>query len=193
MKNWIEDINRFGLSRPPIWWLNRLFDFDAELVLIPSRQQALYRLARRKKYSRGIGALAVIDPHADTAMMVQYGLIPVTTMIRYADSWDIDSLLQKLRDRDQWAISGGPSSGKSLEERGEKVAQHIEAHEAKQARTLKQEIRTDMDYRSRDAWRSYQARTGQRNRHARNSGVRVKSIPQPSGSTGQQGIVLATS
>ena len=45
MRNWIEDENRFKLSGPPKWFLQRLKDFDPSLVILPSRQKMAYRLA----------------------------------------------------------------------------------------------------------------------------------------------------
>ena len=182
-KNWITDKNRFGLEKPPAWWLARLFDFDADLVVVPSRQNPWYLLARRAKYSPGIGAIAVLDRHADTAMLATHKLVPVTTMIRYnASTWDIDSILQKLRDRDMWAISGGPASNRSIEERGEKVGRAVEAHEAAQQKQARRAVQNDMWDRSGDAWRSYQARTGQRTKL--NAPVGRRNRPS-SGSTAQ--------
>ena len=46
-KNYIADRNPFNLLPPPEWWLQQLYDYDAQLVVVPSRQDAVYRLARR--------------------------------------------------------------------------------------------------------------------------------------------------
>jgi hypothetical protein len=196
LKNWIADMNRFGLAKPPDWWLQRLHDFDNQLVIIPSRQQALYRIARRKQFSPGVGAMAVLDNQRDTGMLAFHGLVPVTTMIRYADSWDIDSILQKLRDRDMWALSGGPMSGRSANERAERVWTAVEGQEQAQEQQERARQREDLDYRSRDAWRSYQARTGQRSRPTIQSGQRNRpssgSTPQEAMGDGPR-IILATS
>jgi hypothetical protein len=52
----------------------------------------------------------------------------------------------------------------------------------------KQDFLSDTDHRASDAWWSYQARTGQRNHHARNSGLRVKqSTPS---STAGSGLII---
>jgi len=166
LRNWIGDQNRFGLASPPTWWLQRLADFDNQLVIIPSRQEPVYRIARRRQFSPGIGTLALLDTQRDTAMLASYGLVPVTTMIRYAQRWEIDSLLQKLRDRDTWALSGGPMSGRSAAERAERVVGAIEQQEDALAAKERQRMRDDLDYRGKDAWKSYQARTGQRTRLA---------------------------
>jgi hypothetical protein len=195
LSNWIPDINRWNLETPPSWWLQRLFDFDDKLVVIPSRQQMLYRIARRKQLSPGIGPLAVIDNQRDTAMLATHGLVPVTTMIRFASSWDIDAVLLKLRERDMWAVSGGPASGKSAQERAAKVADTIEAHEAAQDAKERTRLRDELDHRSRDAWRSYQARTGQRSRLTTSgpsvNGPTSRSTPQSAMTDGPR-VVLAS-
>lgn len=189
--NWIADKNRYGLETPPTWWLQRLSDFDDQLVVIPSRQQAVYRIARRRQFSPGLGPMAVIDNSMDTGMLALHGLVPVTTMIRYSGAWDIDTVLVKLRDRDTWRISGGPQSGRTSQERANLVADAIEADEDRQVSNERERSRADLDYRSRDAWRSYQARTGQRTRPTVQSGVKSS----PSSGTGQAAtsrIILAS-
>lgn len=167
LKNWIADKNRFGLAKPPAWWLQRLSDFDADLVLVPSRMEPLYRLARRARRSAGIGSMAVLNPEADTAMLAHYKLVPVTTVIRYGSAWDIDTILVKLADRDIWARKNG-----------DKMADEIEAKEAKAEKALKASIRDDMRQRSKDAWRSLQARTGARNKRASDGNIAARESGQ---------------
>jgi hypothetical protein len=188
-------MNRFGLEKPPDWWLQKLHDFDSMLVVIPSRQQPLYRIARRRQFSKGLGTGALLDNSRDTAMLAHYALVPVTTMIRYAQAWDADSVIQKLKDRDTWALSGGPMSGRSAQERADRVANAIEAHEQEQDKRTREGMRADLDYRSRDAWRSYQARTGQRSRPTTQDGTRNRpssgSTPQAAMGDGPR-IILAS-
>jgi hypothetical protein len=195
LPNWIPDLNPWGLEQPPAWWLQRLHDFDDKLVIIPSRQNMLYRIARRKQFSPGIGAIGVLDRHKDTAMLAHHGLVPVTTMIRYSSTWDIDSILVKLRDRDMWRVSGGPTSGLSAQDRAEKVATAIEAHEEEQVQRERNRVHDELDHRSRDAWRSYQARTGQRSRPTISgrsvNGPTSRSTPQAAMTDGPR-IVLAS-
>jgi hypothetical protein len=147
--NFIPDRNPFNLQEPPEWWLKCLYDFDQDLVIVPSRMERLYRLARRARKSPGIGPLAILDRQADTAMLASYRLIPVTSII----SWGVwgTHIFNELRARDLWRAGGAT-----------KYIQTLEAFEAEQERKRKEAIAEGADYRARDAWRSYQARTGQR-------------------------------
>jgi len=159
MTNWIPDINRCKLSAPPEWWLKGLADFDADLVLIPSRQEMfVYRVARRATKSQGIGTavIAAVDRQADTVMLAQHRLVPVTT-IRTMGTWSYNNLYQlthTLADRDIWR-HGGAS----------KVAERLDMNDQQERMKVDATIAADADYRARDAWRSLQARTGQRVLH----------------------------
>lgn len=98
--------------------------------------------------------IALSAPEADTQMLASYGLVPVTTVVRtYGATWEIESILAQLRSRDIWAQGGA-----------EKVVDALEASEESERQRIIQNGRADMDHRSRDAYRSYQARTGQRTR-----------------------------
>lgn len=159
---WIEDRNPFGLAKPPDWFLQRLLDHDNMLVILPSRQQPLYRLARRVQFTRGIGTLAVLDPQADTAMMHTHKVVPVTTMVRYGatNAWDAEAVIQKLKDRDIWEHGGA-----------EKVTGLMEAVEAADDERKRREIRGNLRQRAKDGWRSLQARTGSRNKSAHDGNI----------------------
>lgn len=165
-RGWIEDRNRFGLAKPPDYFLQRLLDYDNMLVVIPSRQQALYRLARRVQFTPGIGALAVLSREADTAMMHTHGLVPVTTIVRFGGSnfWDAESVIQKLKDRDIWEHGGA-----------EKVAELMDAAEAADRQRLLESTRDNMRQRAKDGWNSLQARTGSRNKTAYDGNIHAHS------------------
>jgi hypothetical protein len=60
-------------------------------------------------------------------------------------------IFQWLRDHDVQANGGA-----------EKVSNKIEIVEEENAARVMRKIREDIDFRARDAWRSYQARTGRR-------------------------------
>ena len=182
MQNFIRDRNVFNLLPPPAWWLQRLYDYDALLVVIPSRQDAVYRLARRTWNRPGIQAMAVIHRENDTAMMAHYGLVPVTTILGHG-VWGTN-IFNALRARDIWAHGGA-----------EKFVKMEEEFEAEAKAKLKASIRDDMWMRAGDAWRSYQARTGRRSRPTVQSRTerRTQTAPSTSSSTAGSGIVLATS
>ena len=151
--NFIPDNVRMEV--PPAYVLQRLFDFDNMLVLVPSRNVPFaYVIARRKQFSKGLSDKAlegtIVQP--DTLMCLNYGLVPVCLMYKTGPSWEIDSLLQTLAARDMWA-HGGP----------DKVADMLEAQEDAAKAANAKAIRDDIYNRSGDAWRSYQARTGASN------------------------------
>lgn len=86
MTNFIRDRNRFQLAPPPAWWLRALLEFDASLVLIPSRVEPLYRIGQRRRWDDRKIATDVA-PHPDTRMMTSYGLVPVTSVISNTGGW----------------------------------------------------------------------------------------------------------
>lgn len=170
--NWIEDRNPHLLPTPPTWALKMLFDFDHQLVVVPSRMNPLpgnppqYLLCRRVTFSSGLGNDAVMEnQHPDTWMCMQHKLVPIAPL-RWKSgdqTWketDVQGLIAELRSRDTWAISGGPTGN------ADAVADAVEA--AEQAAELKQkkDIRDSFYHRGRDAWRSMQARIGARNKRA---------------------------
>ena len=164
--NWIPDTNRFNLEAPPKWWLNRIYDFDHMLVIIPSRTQRQYLLARRRQYTAGLGPKAMLDnQHPDTNMLMVNGLLPIAPL-KFAKGgmavWSektLVSLLDDLRSRDLWVNGKGPQDA-------EAIMQRIEAAEAAQEARERRTMIDGFRHRARDAWRSLKARTGSRNKRA---------------------------
>ncbi len=150
MANYIPDQNRFALAGPPKWWLKLLNDFDPSLVIVPSRQHPLYRLGQRRKLRLATAVVNdVMKEQADTAMLASYGLIPVSTINPLAN-WS-PLMFEELTARAPWRQGGADKFTKKLEE--------FEAQ-----REAKKEARLDENLtdRSRDGWKLYQAKTGQR-------------------------------
>lgn len=143
------------MAVPPAYFLQRIYDYDDMLVLFPSYTVPFaYVLARRRQRSAGLTDKAVesVLTNPDTKAAMQHGLIPVSLMYRTGESWNPDPVIRSLKSRDIWTNGGA-----------DKVADTLDsADEAKQTK-LKKDIRDDMYNHSGDAWRSYQARTGQRN------------------------------
>lgn len=143
------------MSTPPSYWLARLFDFDDKLVVFPSFAVPFaYVLARRRQLTAGLTDKALEDTltHPDTKTCLKHGLVPVTLIYKTGPTWQIDAVLQSLRSRDIWAAGGG-----------DKYADKLDAADKAREMSVKKQVRDDMYARSGDAWRSYQARTGQRN------------------------------
>lgn len=119
MKNWIEDENPFNLERPPEWWLKRLWDFDATLVLVPSRQKAVYRLAQRIPPNPAIAAVnEALWMHSDIRMLAGYGLIPVAPLFTPVN-WDHPRIFQELAERCPAMLGGFEKTMKRIEDREE--------------------------------------------------------------------------
>ena len=153
-RNWIAD-NR-NAEQPPAYFLQRLYDFDAMLVLMPSRDvPGAYVLGRRKQFGQGLSeqALAGVYAKADTRMAIINGAVPVCMVMKPSSgSWSPDPLIRTLMARDIWEHGGA-----------DKVADMLEAQEDAAKAANAQAIRDDIYNRSGDAWRSYQSRTGASN------------------------------
>ena len=159
LPSWIADTNRFNLPEPPEWVQRAIYDFDAQLVIIPSRTARQYILARRRLYSANYGQMVMTSPAPNTQMFYDHGLIDVAPL-KWPGYWSqawVGRLLSELRARDTWA-AGGP----------ENFVKIVEDHEASAEIRKRRTMRDDFEHRARDAWRSLQARTGQRNRRASN-------------------------
>lgn len=171
------------MAVPPEFWLERLFDYDAELVVFPSRHVPFaYVLARRRRSFAPAMDLALerTITQPDTKLCLTRGLAPVTIIIRHSQgSWDIDTIIRSLQARDIWAHGGGDA-----------FTNKQEAAETAAEDTRKAALRDDMMQRSELAYKLYKRRTGQR---VSSSGVATRApLPtkSPSGSTGGSGIVL---
>lgn len=140
------------MAIPPAFWLQRLFDFDADLVVFPSQQVPFaYCLARRARKTAGINT-GILGAGAtpDTKFCLAHHLLPVTLIYRHnSAAWSIDNIIAELKARDTWALGGAKAVADKLDERDQ----------ANRDRIAK-ENRTNMWNRSGDAWRSYQLRTG---------------------------------
>jgi hypothetical protein len=163
-RNWIPDTNRYNLPKPPSWFLKALWDMDAALVLLPSRKrQNVYIIARRRELSLRVPFLAKPTKDqleksrgSDSDMLAARQLVFVD-VIRgnpHSGVWN-PAMLHELKQRDMWGDGGVESFIAKIEEKEA-------AEQAAQRKTLLDNI----DHRARDAWRSLQARTGQRNQHA---------------------------
>lgn len=170
------------MAVPPEFWLERLFDYDAALVVFPSRHVPFaYVLARRREL-RAPSIDKILEKtitQPDTKVCLARGFAPVTIIVRHSQgSWSIDNIIASLQARDIWAHGGGDA-----------YANKLEAAEDKVEATRKRDLHDDMMQRSDLAWDLYKRRTGQR---VSSSGVATKApLPiKPSGSTGGSGIVI---
>ncbi len=177
MSIYIPDNKRMPV--PPDHFLQSLADYDFDLRLLPSRQTPYaYIVARVMRFSSWTKAQVDAQTLPDTKLCMLHGLIPVCLMYQHGSIWNAEAILSKLRARDIWALGGA-----------DKVADQLEADEAAEKAKRDAEVRDDMWNRSGDAWRSYQARTGQRvsNPGPPRPGAAAKSS---SSSTATGGVVL---
>ena len=189
MANRLVGVNYFPegmphMAVPPEFWLQRLFDYDAELVVFPSRHVPYaYVLARRRRL-RAPQIDKMLEEtirQPDTKLCLSHGWVPVTIIFRQSHcSWSIDNIIASLQSRDIWQHGGGDAYSDKLDQ--------IDADEEKQRRKA---LHDDLYQRSGFAWEVYKRRTGQR---VSSPGVASKGAPRPtkppSGSTGGSGIVL---
>jgi hypothetical protein len=169
--NWIADTNRWNLTVPPEWFLQKLWNFDEQLVIVPSRNEPTkgekphYLLARRRQYSAGLGDVVALDnKHPDTNMCMVHGLIPIGPLrfkkgVNTFTEAGLVSLLDELASRDMWKITGRTKDPDA-------AWKALEAAEAEEQARERRTWRDDMYHRARDAYRSLKARTGQRNKRA---------------------------
>lgn len=166
--NWLEGDNPFGLSAPPDWWLQRLYDFDPMLVMFPSHRSRQYILARRRLRTAGLGDVAMLDnKHPDTNFCFRHGVLPINMPLKPTGSnpWTAETIafvIKALRARDTWQYTGGVMVGDKADAAWQAVDEYDAGIERKDKRNLR-----DMFYHmGRDAWRSMQARIGARNKRA---------------------------
>lgn len=194
-RNWIEDTNRFSLPKPPAWFLKALWDQDAELVILPSRLRKVYLVGRRRRstlrvplVAKAHDALLKKTRGSDGDLLAAHNLLPVDIIKgKIGGSWS-PMILQELRERDTWAAGGA-----------EKFADKLDAQDKAREQAIRKATTDDIEYRAKDAWRSYQARTGQRNQHANAfhkkaaKVVRGKLSPhQPSSGTAGSGFTVTS-
>lgn len=151
MQNYIEDINRFRLAGPPKWWLQKLWDFDNSLVVVPSRQSCIYRLGQRRKLRLPDHIVNdALFKESDTKMLASYGLIPVTTILATAN-WSDPYMFVELANRAPWRMGGAAEAIKQ-----------VEAQDAKQE--MQQQFAQDdmLNWLGKDAWGLYNKKIGTR-------------------------------
>ena len=181
-KNYIPDNTRMAV--PPAFFLQRIWDQDALLVVLPSRHVPFaYVIARRKQFGPGLTSAAIETyTQPDTKMCILHGCVPVCMMYRTGSTWDADPIIRSLKARDLWAHGGA-----------DKVADQLDEQDAAEKQKIRDQTRDDLWNRSGDAWRSYQHRTGQSNlgsgRSATPKPRKERRIAQtvPSGSTAGSG------
>jgi hypothetical protein len=127
-KNYYDIDSKMAI--PPAYWLERLYDFDADLVVFPSQQVPFaYCLARRARRTAGINT-GVLKEGAtpDTKMCLKHHLLPVTIIYRHnAAAWSIDNIISDLKARDTWAMGGSKKVADVLDAQDEQHRAKVQA------------------------------------------------------------------
>lgn len=147
MTNYIPDVNKFNLAGPPKHWLAKLWEFDPSLVVVPSRQDCVYRLAQRRKLNLPDHIVNdALFNESDTQMLASYSLVPVTTILSTAN-WSNPYLFVELANRAPHRMGGA-----------DKVINDIEGREA--AEEMKRATETDamLTEVARSGWRYFKHR-----------------------------------
>jgi hypothetical protein len=146
--NYIPGTNPFHLSGPPSWFLKGLWDFDSSLVIVPSRQTCVYRLAQRRKLQLPDHIVHdALFKESDTKMLASYGLVPVTTIIATC-SWS-PWMFQELHERSVHRLGGH-----------EKVNKRQDDFERDaELKLLAQQDATNT-YLAKEGWKQYRKRIG---------------------------------
>lgn len=164
MTNYLDDVaNPFGLAGPPAHFLVDLFEFDADLVIFPSAEEAVYRVGRRVRNAGDIwrlvasltgkpdenGQTARVRP--DSKTMAAHRLVPVTSLVPSPFIHWGPTILQDFAQMDIRRFGGADRFTDMIEEREA-------ADEARQRQT----IIDDVDALARDAYSQIAWRTGRR-------------------------------
>jgi len=136
--NYIVEENPFGLTGPPRSFLHEMWTFDPCLVLFPSREEAVYRLARRVEHGQPL--LTFLASRPDTKMFVKHRLVPVTSVVPFAHWGPV--LLHDLAVRDVRRVGGYRRAADILDDQDDAAEATYRAYVADQAMI-----------RARDSWR----------------------------------------
>jgi hypothetical protein len=156
-QNWIADWNPRQLAKPPEWFLEDLWRFDDQLVIMPTRDKTpIYRLTRRTTRTAGFKFIATLlkgMPNAtlspDTKMMALHRVVPVATLT--ADTQWTPRIFAELAARDTWRVGGG-----------DKAADILDAQDAAKEKAVDDRMVGELHERVNRSFEHYKARTGQR-------------------------------
>lgn len=154
LANYLITENPYNLIAPPAWWLQKLADYDAQLVVFPSRCRPAYILARRRSATLKMAEQDRLDKNLlrqsagmDGDILADNNLVYVRHLL--GNTVRRLEFFQWLKDADTW-IDGKPGAW----------ANKLENAENEQAARQRALMISDIDHRARDAYRSYKARTG---------------------------------
>ena len=150
MNNYYEGSNPFHLAGPPTHWLQKLWDFDNSLVVVPSVQGFHYRIAQRRPLDTKAKLVNDISLDGDSKVLSALGLVPVTTLLATA-RWDNPLMWNDLAERAPWRQGGAAAYEAKLDEIEKRKQLDIAAKQDDMTNIL-----------ARDAYKMYQIKKGTR-------------------------------
>lgn len=127
--NYLVEENPFGLTGPPVSFLHEMWTFDPCLVIFPSREEAVYRLARRIEHGQPL--LTWLRSRPDTKMFVRHRLTPVTSIVPFARWGPV--LLHDLAVRDIRRVGGFRQAADLLDQQDAEAEQQFKNYVTDQA------------------------------------------------------------
>lgn len=149
MAAWIERENKFGLVKPPQWFLHQLEVYDPELRLFYSARDPVFLLARRAAHRLESAVVGKLHDHPDTRFLGAKGLILIRSFLPMI-TWTTE-VIDYLYHADLWRHGGAQHAANAFES-AEQAAKD------RQARAFEDECGA----RSSEAYRAAKTRLGQR-------------------------------
>lgn len=142
MRNYLEHVgNPFNLVGPPVWFQRALYAFDPQMVIFPSAEMAVYRVAR---YCADEGVAPLLNPagerpsegewRPDQRVYYNNKLIPITTLLPFVQ-WS-PVILNDLAERCFERMGGLNECLDRLDDFDEQQEQRLRAETADGAESL---------------------------------------------------------
>lgn len=164
--NLLKGDSNFTPTPPPAWWLREMALFDPELRIFPSAQAPTFILARVARVSGGeplhsepIDTLTgkKTPQNPDTVYMHFRGLVRVCEILPGV-IWDM-RVFQRLANHDIRRLGGAAE-----------VANRLDAMDEAKRASIQRDIDDEGAARSRDAYKGYKTRIGERLSLAKSQG-----------------------
>ena len=159
--NYLEAVpNPFNLVGPPAWFRRQMAAQDADLVIFPSQEEGLYRVARRVRANHQ-PVMHALQNRPDTKIYVQHGLVPVISLAPFVQWGPV--VLSDLAEMDMWRFGGADAVADELEQRERIADEKLDLDIADQAMQLAGESFRGLKWRNGSAV-DLGARAGRRTR-----------------------------
>lgn len=166
--NYLVGVNPFGMERPPQWWLNEMWLFDPQLVLVPGLKRMVFTLARRATRCGGepLHDVRGLSQNPDTIFLNQSRLVRVCE-IMVGVTWDM-RIFRKLAAHDIQRQGGAAE-----------VANTLDAMDDKARAVIQADQESEIHARSVAGYKAYKTITGERLSLARSKHGRGTLIKHP--------------